>query len=100
MDFQQPPKPLKPMTVALFAAYLRTHSDSYAYGREIVINGEPIVNVKIVDGQVTLQTTVDYLNDHPPCKDHIPIQHRDGKRPWCNSCGLDERWSKPASMFD
>lgn len=28
--------------------------------------------------------------DFPECEDHIEIQHRDGKRPWCHSCG----WSR------
>lgn len=23
------------------------------------------------------------------CSDHNPVQHRDKKPPWCNSCGLD-----------
>lgn len=24
----------------------------------------------------------------PRCTDHKPIQHRDGKPPWCGKCGL------------
>lgn len=28
--------------------------------------------------------------DFPECEDHIEVQHRDGKRPWCRSCG----WSR------
>ena len=23
----------------------------------------------------------------PPCPDHREVQHRDGKPPWCKSCG-------------
>lgn len=23
----------------------------------------------------------------PECDNHIEIQHRDGRRPWCRSCG-------------
>ena len=25
----------------------------------------------------------------PECEVHDPVQHRDGKPPWCRSCGLD-----------
>lgn len=24
-----------------------------------------------------------------PCDAHEPVQHRDGKPPWCRTCGLD-----------
>lgn len=30
---------------------------------------------------------------------HLLIQHRDGKVPWCNFCGLDMKFKLPVSMF-
>lgn len=39
----------------------------------------------------------------PPESDgheHLPIQHRDGKPPWCKECGLDAYFREPKSRFD
>lgn len=33
------------------------------------------------------------------CSDHNPVQHRDGKPPWCKICGLTENFKKPVSKF-
>lgn len=30
---------------------------------------------------------------------HIPVQHRDGRPPWCNECGLTKDYTVPASRF-
>jgi len=42
-----------------------------------------------------------------PCSDvilhkheHNPIQHRDGKPPWCRECGLTDSFQVPTSKFD
>lgn len=29
------------------------------------------------------------------CSDHKPVQHRDSKPPWCNTCGLTDSGHKP-----
>lgn len=29
--------------------------------------------------------------------DHKPVQHRDGKQPWCKTCGLTSTGQEPAS---
>ncbi|MGX9348141.1 hypothetical protein [Microbacterium sp. KNMS] len=34
------------------------------------------------------------------CESHRPVQHRDGKPPWCNSCGLTAAGHQPSSRFD
>lgn len=33
------------------------------------------------------------------CSDHQPQQHRDGKPPWCNHCGLTSDGREPVSRF-
>ena len=33
------------------------------------------------------------------CTDHKPIQHRDGKPPWCRECGLTKDFKEPKSKF-
>lgn len=38
--------------------------------------------------------------DYPQCDDHRPIQHRDGKPPWCHQCLLTEDYKQPVSIFD
>lgn len=34
-----------------------------------------------------------------PEHDHRPVQHRDGRAPWCRVCGLDADYNAPASRF-
>lgn len=34
------------------------------------------------------------------CSDHKPVQHRDGKPPWCKECGLTKDFRTPHSLFD
>lgn len=33
------------------------------------------------------------------CENHKPVQHRDGKPPWCKKCGLTEGGNKPEWQF-
>ena len=34
------------------------------------------------------------------CPDHRPVQHRDGKPPWCSACGLTKDGHKPVGRLD
>ncbi|QDH93149.1 hypothetical protein QDA02_gp16 [Microbacterium phage Margaery] len=34
-----------------------------------------------------------------PEHDHTPIQHRDGREPWCRTCGLNADYNAPHSRF-
>ena len=34
-------------------------------------------------------------SDSVVCMNHIPIQHRDLKEPWCRRCGLNPQYLKP-----
>ena len=36
----------------------------------------------------------------PSCSEHKPVQHRDGKPPWCNRCGLTVGFTTPVSRLD
>lgn len=36
----------------------------------------------------------------PVCTNHVPVQHRDGKEPWCRACGLNDAGTEPQSRFD
>lgn len=33
------------------------------------------------------------------CAEHAPVQHRDGKPPWCPRCGLTSSFEQPLSRF-
>lgn len=33
------------------------------------------------------------------CDGHLPVQHRDGKGPWCNRCGLTMTYLEPSIKF-
>ena len=35
-----------------------------------------------------------------PCADHRPVQHRDARPPWCNTCGLTESGEAPTGPLD
>jgi hypothetical protein len=34
-----------------------------------------------------------------PGHDHRPVQHRDGRNPWCNTCGLDMNRNTPSGRL-
>lgn len=34
------------------------------------------------------------------CSDHRPVQHRDGKEPWCKNCGLTGDLRVPVSYLE
>ncbi|WQY99798.1 hypothetical protein [Microbacterium phage MO526] len=56
--------------------------EKIAEAREEPVTGEP-------DG-------ADPLPEH----DHRPVQHRDGREPWCRVCGLNADGNAPASRFE
>lgn len=35
---------------------------------------------------------------HVDPHDHKPVQHRDGKPPWCKTCGLDADFRDPSAI--
>lgn len=90
------PDPPTPMTPIVLMSYLESIVDQYEVeGEPILISGKPLVNATVVDGQVALRTWCDELNHNPPCPDHNPVQHRDGKPPWCPVCKLTSNWKNP-----
>mgnify|MGYP003585571553 CR=1 FL=1 len=40
------------------------------------------------------------VNIMSDCQDHRPVQHRDGKPPWCKTCGLTAYGVEPVGLFD
>lgn len=34
-----------------------------------------------------------------PCPEHRPVQHRDGRPPWCRACGHDATGREPVRAF-
>lgn len=90
------PNPPEPMTATILMAYLEAMTDSHEVEHNpVLLNGEPLVNATVVDGRIVLRTWVDELNHNPPCKNHRPVQHRDGKPPWCHICRLTADWKNP-----
>lgn len=90
------PTPPAPMTPIILMSYLESIVDRYEVeGEPIFINGKPLVNATVVDGNVVFRTWCEELNLNPPCPDHKPVQHRDGKPPWCPVCRLTATWDNP-----
>lgn len=91
----------QPMTASELMAQLEVLADSHEIEDQLIMIGdEPLINVKVVGGRVVLQTRVGYFDDVQACKDHRPVQHRDGKTPWCNNCGLTKDWRQPFGYFN
>ncbi len=87
----------KPVTPAVLEAYLASQISDLCPSKDsvIMIHGEPVVNIKVVDGNLIFQTHKDMLDENPPCANHNPVKHRDGKPPWCYICRLTENWELP-----
>lgn len=90
------PIPPAPMTATVLMSYLEDIVDRYEVENEpIIVNGHEVVNATVVDDKIVLRTWVDELNSNPPCPSHNPVQHRDGKPPWCDVCKLTSDWQNP-----
>jgi len=46
------------------------------------------------------QVLPSWLNTHVQAGSHKPVQHRDGKEPWCRACGKNAEGKEPASRFE
>lgn len=63
------------------------------------------VNLTLVAEHVTIDDDLDpgvpvgQVTSAIDCRQHQARQHRDGKAPWCNECGLTENGQEPASRF-
>lgn len=51
------------------------------------------------DPEVIQARAVAAANDCPASGNHRPVQHRDGKPPWCNDCGLTAEYAEPVSRL-
>lgn len=90
------PVPPTPMTPMILMSYLESIVDRYEVeGEPILINGKPLVNATVENGQIVLRTWREELDRNPPCPEHNPVQHRDGKPPWCPVCHLTATWDNP-----
>lgn len=91
------PKPPRPMTVENLISYLESMSEFYAPVKDqpVMLGGSLLVQATITNGRVVLMTHKDMLNENPPCRKHTPVQHRDGKPPWCHKCRLTADYEDP-----
>jgi hypothetical protein len=59
------------------------------------------VNLTLIAERVTIDddlgAPVGPASSDIDCRNHQPRQHRDGKPPWCNECGLTESGEEPQS---
>lgn len=62
------------------------------------------VNLTLIAEHITIDddlgTPVGVRTSDINCSNHQPRQHRDGKEPWCNHCGLTEDGREPHSRFE
>lgn len=56
-------------------------------------NSIPTIDIRLIAEHITVSPA-------PDAHDHQPVQHRDGKPPWCAACGLTTDGSVPLSSFD
>lgn len=51
------------------------------------------------DVEVTMEpSSVEAIPHEDLCMNHIPLQHRDGKEPWCRRCGLNKDYDEPRQI--
>lgn len=80
--------------------YNRKNNESYVdiYKREVGwIHIPDNFNGKLKDNPMHPQ-----LENDPgvhECSNHIPIQHRDGKEPWCENCKRNANGDIPSGLF-
>lgn len=60
-------------------------------GTGIFADGSYVFHVYEVPGQLRRRASA--------CPDHKPVQHRDGKEPWCKACGTNAAGTFPSSRF-
>lgn len=93
---------------ALRANQLRQEADSFItqatlyeeHTREIK---ELMLAAEVAKGKMTINQAREELGYSATkvvsCKAHVPVQHRDGKEPWCEDCGLNSDYVTPYSLF-
>ena len=66
-------------------------------------NGPALVTIS---AETLLELVAFYEDRHQPpaadqltCQSHFPVQHRDGKPPWCHSCGMTADGCTPVSAL-
>lgn len=83
-----------------FAWYLAAESITTTIEPE----GVGTVNLTLLAEHVTIDddtgTPVGPAASDIDCRNHQPRQHRDGKPPWCNECGLTADGQQPRSRFE
>lgn len=45
-----------------------------------------------------VEVTMDTDSPHMVCSTHVPVQHRDGKEPWCVFCKLNKDFNPPRKI--
>lgn len=55
----------------------------------------------LVDAEALVELLDHYTSETPliRCLTHIPIQHRDGKEPWCETCGMTKDGTPPGGLL-
>ena len=71
-------------------------SEVQTYPRE---DGKVVTITRYPDGTIKARVT-DSSRATDCCPDHRPVQHRDGKPPWCKTCGLTARGTRPIGRLD
>lgn len=58
---------------------------------------DPRITVEVMD-LLDAADQLDAITPQPGCPAHRPVQHRDGKVPWCHACGLTADYQEPGSL--
>lgn len=68
---------------------------------------EDILTTTTAQGPGTVTLTIPAMHvivdddadpDVPACPNHEPVQHRDGKEPWCDQCHLTKDGREPVTL--
>jgi len=80
------------------ADHLR-REEYHLYADRVTIAAEDLKALRrIVDEQEAREAEPIEAGE-PECDEHAPVQHRDGREPWCKKCGLTKAGRKPVSRL-
>lgn len=86
-------RPIRDVLEAMRAVYAESSTDDFPHAHPELDPKEPFVQQSSVTGMIA--ELIEHLTDGS----HWPVQHRDGKEPWCGVCRLNAKGQPPVSMI-
>ena len=85
--------------MAVTLSVIKVTNDALA--QELIDTGKRMIELGMQLRDHGFDVPIEYTmpSDIEQDHDHLPVQHRDGRPPWCNACGLTAGGQEPESRF-